>query len=418
MKRWWLAAGVLLCAVPAHAQTPLETVNVFLDCEECDSDFVRTEITYVNWVRDRAVADVHVLVTEEETGSGGDRYTFHFMGLRSFVGREDTLYYTSSNNSTDDEVRRGQTRTLAIGLVQYVARTSKGQNQLQVSWSGASPAMQAEAAPTVRRDPWNFWVFTLGLNSSMDGEESQSSFDWELEVEAARVTNEYKFEIQLDGNYEQEKFTLDEDDDTEREITSLRKEYTFEVLLVKSLGQHWSAGLAGQARKATFGNIALGLNGGPAVEYSFWPYRDATRRSLVIRYSPRMRSFDYEELTIYNKMHETHPAHNLVGEFDMKQRWGSLSFESEFWQYLHNTAFYRISTFGEANVRVFKGFSVNFFAEYSRVRDQLALSQEELTPEEILLRQQELRTGFRYEAGVGVSYTFGSIFSNIVNTRF
>jgi hypothetical protein len=416
MTSWRLLVGVLLCAIPAQAQTAIETINVFLDCDDCDSDFIRTEIKYVNWVRDRAVADVHVLVSEEDTGGGGERFTFHFTGLRAFAGREDTLHYTTSNNDTDDEVRRGYTRTLSIGLVPFLARTASGLRQLQVAWSGSDAAGAKETA-TSQNDPWNFWVFTVGLNSSLDGEESQSSLDWEAQLEANRTTEQYKIEIELDGEYQEEKFTLDEDG-IEREIVSVQKRYSLEALTVKSLGQHWSAGFIGEAQKATFGNIALGLDGGLALEYSFWPYSDATRRSLIFRYSTRMRSFEYEERTIYNKTEETHPAHALEAELDMLQRWGSLSFQADLSQYLHNISFFQISTFASADVRLFKGFSVNFFANYSKIRDQLSLSQEELTPEEILLRQQELQTGYRYSAGVGVSYSFGSIFNNIVNPRF
>src|ERR1041385_8095423 len=37
-----------------------ETLNVFLDCSFfCDFDYIRTEIPFVNWVRDRTDADVH-----------------------------------------------------------------------------------------------------------------------------------------------------------------------------------------------------------------------------------------------------------------------------------------------------------------------------------------------------------------------
>ena len=38
-----------------------------------DIDFVRREVTFVDWVRDRADADVHVLVTSQRTASGGGR---------------------------------------------------------------------------------------------------------------------------------------------------------------------------------------------------------------------------------------------------------------------------------------------------------------------------------------------------------
>ena len=64
----------------------------------------------MNWVRDRQVADVHVLVTEQETGAGGDEYTFTFIGLQRFTGMTDTLRYASSPVATDDEERRGVAR--------------------------------------------------------------------------------------------------------------------------------------------------------------------------------------------------------------------------------------------------------------------------------------------------------------------
>lgn len=55
---------------------------------------------------------------------------------------------------------------------------------------------------------------------------------------------------------------------------------------------------------------------------------------------------------------------------------------------------------------------------YSLIHDQLALSKGEATQEEILLNQQELETQYSYRGSMGISYTFGSIFNNIVNPRF
>ena len=37
--------------------------RVFIDCRGCDRDYFREEITYVNYVRDRKDADIHVLDT-------------------------------------------------------------------------------------------------------------------------------------------------------------------------------------------------------------------------------------------------------------------------------------------------------------------------------------------------------------------
>src|SRR5579872_3579920 len=55
------------------AATP-PTLRIFLDCSAsvtCDSAYVRTAVSYVSYVRDPNLADVHVLLTAEPTGSGG-----------------------------------------------------------------------------------------------------------------------------------------------------------------------------------------------------------------------------------------------------------------------------------------------------------------------------------------------------------
>src|SRR5512139_1491221 len=69
-------------------QTPQRTseaLRVFLDCQTyCDFDFFRTEIAFVNFVRDRKDADVHILITSQRTGSGGSEYTLKFIGLGGF----------------------------------------------------------------------------------------------------------------------------------------------------------------------------------------------------------------------------------------------------------------------------------------------------------------------------------------------
>jgi len=73
---------------------------------------------------------------------------------------------------------------------------------------------------------------------------------------------------------------------------------------------------------------------------------------------------------------------------------------------------------GSLNVRLFQGFSIRVSGNYSWIRDQLYLSGEGATNEQILLRQRQLETSFRYFTSFGIEYRFGSIFNNIVNPRF
>ena len=49
-----------------------QALNIFLDFDRGDQNFIQTEITYVNYVRDRTQADV--LATTQRSGSGGAGY--------------------------------------------------------------------------------------------------------------------------------------------------------------------------------------------------------------------------------------------------------------------------------------------------------------------------------------------------------
>jgi len=40
--------------------------KVFIDCDSCDLDYIRTEITFVNYVWDRQEADVHILISAKK----------------------------------------------------------------------------------------------------------------------------------------------------------------------------------------------------------------------------------------------------------------------------------------------------------------------------------------------------------------
>ena len=43
-------------------------LKVFLDCQYCDREYIKREIPFVNYVRDRKEAQVHILITIRATG--------------------------------------------------------------------------------------------------------------------------------------------------------------------------------------------------------------------------------------------------------------------------------------------------------------------------------------------------------------
>jgi len=87
--------------------------RVFIDCQRCDIDYIRTDITFVNFVRDRKEADVHLLMTTQRTGSGGQEYTIAFIGQGEFKDLQSTLIYITGITDTYDEVRKGLVQSQA-----------------------------------------------------------------------------------------------------------------------------------------------------------------------------------------------------------------------------------------------------------------------------------------------------------------
>ena len=107
-----------------------------------------------------------------------------------------------------------------------------------------------------------------------------------------------------------------------------------------------------------------------------------------------------------------------MGALDVRQPWGSSGLSIEAATYYHDLERHRFVLNGDVDVRLFKGFSLTLDGSVSRIHDQLYLRAGTATDEEILLRRRQLATNYRYRFSVGASYTFGSIFNNIVNTRF
>ena len=150
--------------------TSNQTLRVFLDNEYhmMSTDYVRTEIDFVDWVRDRVDANVHIIVTSQSAGGGGNAYTVDFIGQNGFQDRRDSLVHTASQTDTGDEIREAIVKMMKIGLAPYIMRTSGGQNL---------SLMYRERAARDRlvipdNDPWNFWIFRTSLGGNIEGEKT------------------------------------------------------------------------------------------------------------------------------------------------------------------------------------------------------------------------------------------------------
>jgi hypothetical protein len=426
---WCNVVLLVLLPHPALAQRPTDSatvqdsaLRVFFDCpgyaRGCDFDFLRTEITWVNWVRDREAADVHALISTQQTGGGGTEYTLSLIGLRRFAGRADTLRYYASGTSTSDEARHGLAHLLELGLASYAAATPLA-GRLSVTYE--APAALATAAT---HDPWNAWVYTITGGAFLNGQQQIHSTQLNLTLAANRTTPAWKHDFSVFERYSQDVFknvpqfdTLGNQIGTE-DVHSISRAYGGNLLLVRSLGPHWSAGVQGSVNHSTFGNVDIGLSLGPAIEYDIFPYAQSTRRQLTLQYSIAPQYFNYIDTTIFGKTRETLGRQNLTTALSVTQPWGSASISLTASQYLQDLHQNRLVLFGNFNLRLLKGLSLGVFGDVERIHDQRALPEMGATPDEILLRRRELLTSYSYFTFINLSYRFGSTLNNTVNPRF
>jgi hypothetical protein len=407
-----LALGRL--PLPAAAQTSQQNTDelkktalkIFLDCDGCDLSYIKTEITFVNYVRDRLEAQVHVLISTQSTGGGGVEYTLSFIGQNDFKDAKDVQKYYSSKTDTDDDVRRGLVKALKLGLMSFVGRTPIA-GRIAVEYS------RPEAAGP-GRDHWNSWVFSLSGSGYFSGEESYMSRMVDTSFSANRVTPGSKVRLDLSVDRSKQRYEIED-----ATITGTSSSWVASGLYVKSLGEHWSAGVFLEAESSLYSNIDLALRVAPAVEYNFFPYSQSTRRQLRALYTLSLKPSRYREETIYGKLRETLIKEELSLTLDLREKFGTVSLSAEGSNYFHHMGNYRIDTFGIVNLRLYKGLSVYVIGSYSWYHNsQLSLLGREPTYEEQLLRLRELPMNSNYFAAVGFQFQFGSIFTNVINPRF
>lgn len=396
----------------AHLPNENETgLRVFVDCRSgyCDFDHFRREIPFVNYMRNRQDAQVHVLVTTRSNGSGTE-FSFSFIGLEEFSGMDDEFPFYSSHTDTEDVVRSHLTRLLKLGLMRYVVRTANS-DRFDVSYDSPDTT-EMESEP--EHDPWNYWIFQARLGGNLSGESLQQYFSGNGSLSANRTTETWKIGISVDGWYSQDEFEFSDG----TKFVSVSRDNGARFSLVRSLGDHWGAMTRVQGRSSTFRNYDLDFEAGVGVEYNLFPYSESTRRSLTFMYAPFIKVFEYKEETIFEKTSETRGFHRFEVEYSLQQPFGSIYTSLAMSSFVPDFDQHRINLYSSLNLSLVRGLDLSLWGSVSRTKDQIYLPRSEASDEEVLLRRRALGTDYNYWGGFGLSYTFGSIYNNVVNPRF
>lgn len=396
----------------------ISKINIFIDCSSgCDWDYIRYEIPYLNYVREIREAQVYLLVTEENNANGGKRYTLFFIGYHEFAGMIDTLTLDSSIDHTNDLTRSRLTKTIALGMMRYVAKTPI-RNNIELSYE-----TNGLDIPEQQSDKWNSWVFEIDSEIEIEREQSKGQLEFNNSIQAYKITPEWKVEHQIGREYNFDTYIHESVDDETGEVTEIRTDvekdrWDYRSLNVKSINDHWSIGIRTLIGADNTRNLDLEVQLLPAIEYNIFPYHESSKKQMRFLYSLGFVYNDYDQITIYERLEDRLLEQNFDIAMQVRQKWGSMNFSMNASSFVPDFSKYMFRVEGDVRVRIFRGFELRARARASLIHNQIGLPKGDMTPEELFLNLRELKTTYKWDVRTGIIYTFGSLYNNVVNPRF
>ncbi len=391
----------------------IPTINIFLDCDwDCDMNYIKQEMPYVNYAVDVNLADVYILVTNQTTGSGGSEMTLKFQGEKAFKDQNSEIKYTTLPVSTQDELRSQMLKNLKAGLMPYLAQTPTFA-QLDISYT--TPVESAEETEGEEvKDKWNSWIYNIGVNGWFNGESTYKSLNTFGSISATRVTEKWKYRLRGSASFNRSSFDVG----AEEPLVARQSNYSGRAYMIRAINDHWSAGAFATAFSSTFSNLDFATRIGPALEYDLFPYEESNTKQLRFVYIPTASFNNYTDTTIYLQAEEFLFQHSLGVYYETQAKFGSIDVGMNASQYLHDLELFRLSLNGGVNIRVVKGLSFRLSGNFQMIYDQITLPKGDLSAEDIILQNVQLPTTFSYWGSFGINYTFGATYNNVVFPRF
>ena len=426
--RYFLMIFSILFSIPAYCQSIAEKhkegIRLFLDCDGCDFDYIKTEINYVDFVPDRFSANVYILPTGQPTGSGGSKITVFFYGQKEFQGINDTLVFYFGSTETDAEIRKKGTQYLQLGLMRYLARTD---HALDIDINSIADSSKADNDPnstTNTKDKWNYWVFNVGVSGSYDEDDFSSNENISGRINISRITEKSKIYLYLGQRSNTQKYMFDS-----IESKFINKNIGFSATYIKSITDHWSAGIFSNYTYSTYSNYKKQIEITPAIEYSFFKYEDVIKKSITLFYQAGPSYNEYIDSGYYDSPTNMLYSHSLSLDISFIQKWGTLNVSSSYNSFLNpfylnktkikGSSVNNFSVGASLNIRIVKGLSANINASADYTKGILPnISRLGFSRDDLLTNTRQYPTGKNIYMGIGLNYRFGSIYNNVVNPRF
>lgn len=386
------------------------SIDVYIDCGGCDTDFFRRSLPYTTLVRDRLVADCHVQFFSQRTGGNGTLYELQFFGMDEYAVCSDTIRFSVSNDATSDDVRNIQLRYLKLGLVPFWLELGLAD---KLSLNIQAP----DAEPEQKTDKWNNWVFSLNSNVNANGQAAYASLSFNNSFSAEKVTEKNRIDFGGWYNFSRNKYVFNYVDSSET-IFTRQESWSGDFTYTHALSGRLSAGAFTNFGASVYNNYDFYSSIQAAIEYNAFDYSQSNNKQIRFGYRVGPRYNNYVDTTIFDKSEEVVYEQSLRTNLKFKQQWGSFNYYVGYFSYLNDLSLYSINNWLNVNLRIAKGLSFRVSGGFNLIRNQINLKKGDASYEDILLKQQQLSTGYTYWLSSGVSFTFGSIYNDIVNPRF
>ena len=404
-------ALLLLVAAGGFAQTRL---NLFTDCE-CNKTLLKQELDYVNHTIDPVTAQVNLFIVTNYLSNGGRVYDLNFKGQQELA--ENSLSFKVSTTAVMTDLERDQylTKRIELGLAGFLAGTSYAELVDLTAQAPPEPEiMEGEEVVEDRSgDGWNNWIFKAFVRFGLEQESQRSETEARLGFEADRTTADWRLRFSPNLYYRVEQINRPNGE----VATVLRRDQWFNGKVVKSISNHWSVGFLSDVRRSTFTNIDLGVFVAPAIEYNIYDYNQVPFKEFTVAYRVGYVYNNYIDTTVLFQKAESLGRQSLDIDLRLRQRWGRVDAGISAAAYTNDLSNNRFSINLETDVRIVKGLNVNIGGRYQIINDQINLAAGEISEQDRLLGNTQLATSFALDVSFGFSYTFGSLFNNVINRR-
>lgn len=386
---------------------PTVIPRFFLDCKDCDFSFVCQQLPFVSFVRDPKLADVHFLVSDSKTGSGGKKYFLNFIGLGAFNGQDYQYEFIANQSDTEDDIREGLLKYFKIGILPYYSKTLF-LNDLEIDVKEKSGKSNVQLV----NDPWKQWVFQIKSEGGFQKEESQNEYSLKTKIRSDKLTNAWKTRLEASYEIKRENYF-----DKGEDFTNKQDEKQIKANFIKSLTSKWSLGIFAEYSANTYLNILNSFSIDGAVEYNFFPWDQSNRKIFSTAYFVGFQSFEYKEETIYSKKSDKLPFEAVRINLELVQPWGTVETSLEGRHFFKDFSKNRLTFESRFSVRMTKQLSVFSELQSVIIHDQLYLPKGDSSVEDLLLKRRKQATKYEISGNLGICFTFGSAFNNVVNER-